>query len=94
MLSKYGHAAAFRKKCGTYYFALGVQHCEADRFDAGRKALFRAARLNPSSMKSYAYLALAMLGGGNFRRARQAQARLGLARGHRHEVAGDIVEKA
>ena len=94
MLRKYGHAAAFRKKCGTYYLALGVQHCEAGRFNAGRKALMRAARLNPLAMQSYAYLALAMLGGENFRRARQAQARLRLARGQRSEVGGGIAENA
>ena len=94
MLRKYGDAAAFRKKCGTYYLALGVQHCEANRFEAGRKALLRAARLNPLGMESYAYLALATLGGGNFRRARQAQARLRLARGHRYAVGGGIAEKA
>ena len=94
MLRKYGYAAAFRKKCGTYYLALGVQHCEANRFNAGRKALMRAARLNPLAMQSYGYLALAMLGGGNFRRARQAQARLCLARGQRSEVGIGIAENA
>ena len=76
MLTKYGHAAPFRKKCSTYYLALGIQYCEGNRFDAGRKALLRAARLNPRAPQPYMYLALAMLGGENFRRARQARARL------------------
>jgi glycosyltransferase involved in cell wall biosynthesis len=76
MLRKYGYAAAFRKKCGTYYLNLGVQYCESNKFEAGRKALLRAARLNPSAPKPYAYLALALFGGETFRRARQAWARL------------------
>jgi glycosyltransferase involved in cell wall biosynthesis len=84
MLGKYGHSAAFRKKCGAYYLGLGVQYCEASRFDPGRKALLRAVRLDPLALKPYAYLALAMLGGENFRRARHAQARLRLARGQGH----------
>lgn len=85
MLKKYGHSVAFRKKCGTYYLALGIQYCEANRLDAGRKALLRAARLNPLAVEPYVYLGLAMLGGENFRRARQARARL-LPRGHRREL--------
>jgi glycosyltransferase involved in cell wall biosynthesis len=76
MLRKYGHAAPFRKKCGTYYLTLGVQYCDSNKFGAGRKALLRAARLNPLTPKPYAYLALALLGGESFRRARHAWARL------------------
>ncbi|MGH7797814.1 MAG: glycosyltransferase family 2 protein [Candidatus Binatia bacterium] len=76
MLRKYGQSAAFRRKCSIYYLALGVQHCEADQVNAGRKALIRAARLNPLALESYVYLGLALLGGENFRRARQAKARL------------------
>lgn len=94
MLRKYGDAASFRKKCGTYYLALGVQHCEANRFDAGRKALLRAARLSPLTMAPYGYLVLAMLGVENFRRARQAQGRLRLARGQRPQLGGGIAENA
>ena len=94
MLRKYGSAAAFRKKCGTYYLALGVQHCEANRFNAGCRALMRAARLNPLAMQSYGYLALALLGGENFRRARRVQARLRLARGQRTEFSMGIAENA
>ena len=85
MLRKYGHVAAFRKKCGAYYLTLGVQFCEANRFDAGRKAFLRAVRLNPLAVEPYAYLGLAMLGGENFRRARHAKARL-LGRGHSREL--------
>ena len=87
MLRKYGHAAAFRKKCGAYYLALGTQYCENNRFDAGRKALLRAARLNPFAVESYAYLGLAMLGGEGFRKARRAQASL-LPRLRRREIQG------
>jgi hypothetical protein len=76
MLRKYGHSAAFRHKCSVYYLSLGVQHCEADEFNAGRRALLRAARLNPLAMESYIYFVLALLGGENFRRARRAKARL------------------
>lgn len=76
MLKKYGRSPAFRHKCGTYYLALGVQHCEADKCNAGRKALMRAARLNPLALEPYVYLGLALLGGENFRRARRARARL------------------
>lgn len=93
MLRKYGHTASFRKKCGTYYLAVGVQHCEAKQFRAGRKALMRAARLNPLAPQSYAYLALAMLGGENFRRARQAQARL-WSRRQTREVGRGVAENA
>jgi len=76
MLRKYGHSAAFRHKCGVYYLALGVQHCEADECNAGRRALMKAVRLNPLAMEPYFYLGLALLGGENFRRARRAKARL------------------
>lgn len=93
MLGKYGHSAAFRKKCGAYYLGLGVQHCEANRFDAGRKALMRAARLNPLAVEPYVYLLLALFGRENFRRARQAKARL-LPRGDRGEIRGGIFENA
>ena len=85
MLKKYGHAVSFRKKWSAYYLTLGVQYCEANRFGAGRKALVQAARLNPLAVEPYVYLGLAMLGGENFRRARQARARL-LPRGHRREL--------
>jgi hypothetical protein len=92
MLRKYGHSPAFRRKCGSYYLGLGVQYCEAKQFDAGRKALMRAARLNPLAVEPYVYLGLAMLGGENFRRARQAKARL-LPRAH-GELRGGIAEHA
>lgn len=94
MLKKYGDAAPFRKKCANYYLALGVQHCEANRFDEGRKALLRAARLNPMTMAPYGYLVLALLGVDNFRRARQAQGRLRVARGQRPQFGGGIAENA
>jgi glycosyltransferase involved in cell wall biosynthesis len=87
MLRKYGHAAAFRKKCGAYYLALGTQYCENNRFDAGRKALSRAARLNPLAVEPYIYLGLAMLGAEGFRKARRAQASL-LPRWRRREIQG------
>ena len=76
MLRKYGYSTSFRRKCGIYYLGLGVQYCEANRFDAGRKALLRSVRLNPLAMGPYVYLALAVLGNESFRRARQAKARL------------------
>ena len=75
MLRKYGHAPAFRRKCATYYLSLGIQYCEAKQFDSGRKALLRAARLNPLAVEPYLYLALALVGGESFRRAREAKAR-------------------
>ena len=93
MLKKYGHAAPFRNKCATYYLALGIQYCEANRFDAGRKALLRAARLNPLAVEPYVYLGLAMLGGESFRRARQARARL-LPRGRNPELERGVAANA
>jgi hypothetical protein len=93
MLKKYGYAAPFRKKCATYYLNLGVQYCEASRFAAGRKAFLRAARLNPRAPHPYVYLALALMGGECFRRARQARARL-LPRGSRRELRERIAVNA
>jgi glycosyltransferase involved in cell wall biosynthesis len=74
MLGKYGHSQAFRRNCGAYFLKLGVQYCDGRQFSAGRKALLRAARLNRLAVEPYVYLALAMLGGESFTRARRAQA--------------------
>ena len=93
MLKKYGDVPAFRKKCGAYYLDLGVQYCEADRFDAGRRALVRAARLNPRAAEPYIYLILAMLGRAGFRRARQARARF-MPRGHSRELQAGMIANA
>ena len=92
MLRKYGEAPAFRRKCASYYLGLGVQYCEAKQFDSGRKALLRAARLNPRAVEPYVYLGLTMVGGESFRRARQARARF-MPRGER-EFRGGMVENA
>jgi glycosyltransferase involved in cell wall biosynthesis len=92
MLEKYGHAPAFRRKCATYYLGLGVQYCDGSQCDAGRKALLRAARLNPLAVEPYIYLGLSMLGGENFRRARQAKARF--MPGAQSEFRGGIAENA
>ena len=92
MLSKYGHAPAFRRKCATYYLSLGVHYCEAKQFDSGRKALLRSARLNPLAVEPYVYFGLALVGGESFRRAREAKARfMPRAKG---EFRGGIAENA
>jgi len=93
MLRKYGRSAAFRHKCSVYYLALGVQHCEADQFSAGRKALMKAARLNPLALEPYVYLGLALLGGENFRWACKAKARL-LPRWQSREAEAGMAEHA
>jgi glycosyltransferase involved in cell wall biosynthesis len=87
MLRKYGDAASFRRRCAAYYLGLGIQYCENNRFDAGRKALLRAARLNPLDLEAYACLALSTLGAQGFRKARRAQATL-LPRLRRREIHG------
>ena len=76
MFKKYGESPAFRRKCAAYYLRLGVQLCESRQFNAGRKALLRAARLQPLVAGPYLYLFLAFLGGDSVRLARQAKARL------------------
>jgi glycosyltransferase involved in cell wall biosynthesis len=76
MFKKYGESPAFRRKCSAYYLRLGVQLCETRQFNAGRKALVRAARLQPLVAEPYLYLLLAVLGGDSVRLARQTKARL------------------
>jgi hypothetical protein len=93
MLKKYGYAASFRKKCSLYYLSIGVQHCETNQAAAGRKALLRAARLNPSGLKAYYYLLLALLGGEAFNGARRARAHLRL-RWQNRRAASEMVENA
>lgn len=76
MFKKHGESTAFRRKCAGYYLRLGMQFCEARQFNAGRKALLRAARLRPLTVEPYLYVVLALLGGDSVRIARQTKARL------------------
>jgi len=76
MLAKYGRSQAFRRKCSAYYLGLGIQYAELKQFLAARKAFLRAARLNPLVVEPYAYLALTLLGGDGFNKARRVQASL------------------
>jgi glycosyltransferase involved in cell wall biosynthesis len=62
MLAKYGTAVAFRKASSDRYLFCGVNLCEVNEFDKGRRALRRAVALNPYAVKPYFYLLVALLG--------------------------------
>jgi len=76
MLQKYGAHPAFQKKSSRYYLSLGIQYCRRDDLPRGLEALRKAIRLDPYGLRSYFYLAAAMVARRNFDRLVSAKERV------------------
>jgi glycosyltransferase involved in cell wall biosynthesis len=90
MFEKHGSSRHLRRHLSRRSLGVGVLYCSRGEMSAGRAALLRAFRLDPSSPRAFFNLALSLLPGPVFRSVREARGRLVASAG---EAAASAVPK-